>query len=179
MAQTVYFTRHGQTVWNTENKICGRTDSPLTALGRQQADMLGEKICREQLPIDRILYSPLSRAADTARCIAAKTGLPLYVEPRLIEQNFGRYEGTPRDGVQFAAAKTCFAGRIGGGESMLQVAARIYALLDELRQSEDICLLVAHNGIARVVHSYFYDMGNTEFSAFGLWNCEIRQYRFD
>ena len=32
-----YFVRHGQTVWNVENKICGCTDSPLTEYGREQA----------------------------------------------------------------------------------------------------------------------------------------------
>ena len=75
MAEKLYFTRHGQTVWNVENKICGATDSPLTELGRSQARELGRKIVAEGLPIDRILCSPLSRAADTARCIAEETGL--------------------------------------------------------------------------------------------------------
>ena len=178
MAEKLYFTRHGQTVWNVENKICGATDSPLTELGRSQARELGRKIVAEGLPIDRILCSPLSRAADTARCIAEETGLPLEVEPRLTEQNFGRFEGTPRDGADFKAAKACFAGRFGGGESMLQLAARLYPLLDELRAGEKTCLLVAHNGIARVVHSYFHELGNGEFAAFGIHNCELRSYRF-
>ena len=40
----VYFARHGQTVWNVENKICGATDIELTKLGHQQAIELGEKI---------------------------------------------------------------------------------------------------------------------------------------
>ena len=38
---SLYFTRHGETVWNVENKICGMTDSPLTARGRAQAAALG------------------------------------------------------------------------------------------------------------------------------------------
>ena len=178
MATELYFTRHGQTVWNVENKICGATDSPLTELGRRQATELGERIRLEHLPIDRILCSPLSRAADTARCIADVTGLPLTVEPRLTEQNFGRFEGTPRNGAEFAAAKANFAESFGGGESMMRVAARIYNLLDELRGGKETCLLVAHNGIARVVNSYFYDMTNAEYAAFGIRNCEIRHYTF-
>ncbi len=178
MASEIYFTRHGQTVWNVENKICGATDSPLTELGRRQAAELGQKILAEKLPIDCILCSPLSRAADTARCIAAETGLPLTVEPRLMEQNFGRFEGTPRDGAEFSTAKANFVESFGGGESMLRVAARIYTLLDELRGRNETCLLVAHNGIARVVNSYFYDMTNAEYAAFGIRNCEIRRYTF-
>ena len=62
----IYFTRHGETVWNVENKICGMTDSPLTARGQQQARQLGELVRDSGLHIDEILYSPLSRAADPA-----------------------------------------------------------------------------------------------------------------
>ena len=73
---TLYFTRHGETVWNVENKICGMTDSPLTERGRQQARKLGEAVKASGVHIDEILYSPLSRAADTAMAIAEATGLP-------------------------------------------------------------------------------------------------------
>ena len=69
-AHKVYFTRHGETVWNVENKICGMTDSPLTEKGRAQARELGEKLRTSGLRIDEILYSPLSRAADTARALS-------------------------------------------------------------------------------------------------------------
>ena len=44
-----YFTRHGQTVWNVENKICGATDIELTELGHEQAMELGRKIKEEVL----------------------------------------------------------------------------------------------------------------------------------
>ena len=178
MADTLYFTRHGETFWNVENKICGATDIALTPRGHAQAEALGRMLAAQDLPVDLILASPLSRALDTARHIAAATGWPLQVEERLREQNFGRFEGTPRDGADFKAAKACFAGLFGGGESMLQLAARLYPLLDELRAGEKTCLLVAHNGIARVVHSYFHELGNGEFAAFGIHNCELRSYRF-
>ena len=154
MAHTLYFTRHGETFWNVENKICGATDIALTPRGHEQARALGAELARQGLAVDRILCSPLSRAHDTARHIAAATGWPLQVEPRLREQNFGRFEGTPRDGLAFKAAKGHFVERFGGGESMLQVAARVYSLLDELAARQDgPVLLVAHNGIARAVRS--------------------------
>ena len=38
---------------------------------------------------------------------------------------------------------------------------------------------VAHNGIARVVESYFHDMTNEEYSAAGIKNCELVEYRFE
>lgn len=65
-----YFVRHGQTVWNVENKICGATDSPLTEHGREQAKETGRKIIEDGIKADEILCSPLSRAADTARIIS-------------------------------------------------------------------------------------------------------------
>ena len=85
MAKYFYFTRHGQTVWNVENKICGATDIALTDLGHQQAAELGERILKEGIKIDEILYSPLMRAADTAKHISEVTGIPAREELRFQE----------------------------------------------------------------------------------------------
>ncbi len=172
----IYFVRHGQTVWNVENKICGSTDSPLTELGHQQAIETAKKIADQNIKADLILYSPLSRAADTAAHISEINGIPMREEPRLFEQNFGKYESTPRNGHEFQEAKKQFLNRYDGGESMFRLAQRIYNLLDELMAEGGDYILVAHNGIARVVHSYFYEMTNDEYSAFGIRNGEIRIY---
>lgn len=176
----VYFTRHGQTVWNVANKICGTTDVALTELGHEQARELGKKILAEGLKIDEILYSPLIRAKDTALEVSQITGIPVRAEARLMEQNFGKYEATARNGAEFQEMKKSFVNDFGGGETMLHLAQRIYNLLDDVReQSHDkTFLLVAHNGIARVIHSYFHDMTNEEYAAFGIRNCEIREYFF-
>lgn len=176
---TLYFVRHGQTVWNVENKICGATDIALTDLGHQQAIETGKKILEEGIQADEILYSPLVRAAETARHISEVTGIPARMEPRLIEQDFGKWESTPRDGADFRKAKEQFLSRFEGGESMLQVAQRIYNLLDDLKaEKEKTYILVAHNGIARVVQSYFYEMTNEEYAFFGVRNCAVVRYEF-
>jgi probable phosphoglycerate mutase len=175
----VYFVRHGQTVWNVENKICGATDIPLTELGHQQAIDTGKKILRDGITADEILYSPLVRAADTAKHISEITGIPARMEPRLIEQNFGKWESTPRDGLEFKKAKEDFCCRYDGGESMLQLAQRIYNLLDDLRADKKTYILVAHNGISRVIQSYFYEMTNAEYAAFGVENCAVLRYDFN
>lgn len=176
----IYFTRHGQTIWNVENKICGATDIALTEKGHEQAMALGEKIKSEGLQIDEILYSPLMRAADTAKHISEVTGIPCKEEQRLKEQNFGKYESTPRHGEEFEAAKRCFINHYEGGESMLEMAQRIYNLLDEIKEEpvEKTYLLVAHNGIARIVNSYFNDMTNEEFAAFGIDNCAVLEFDY-
>jgi probable phosphoglycerate mutase len=176
----VYFVRHGQTVWNVENKICGATDIALTELGHKQAIETGKKILEEGIQADEILYSPLVRAADTAKHISEITGIPARMEPRLIEQNFGKWESTARDGLEFQKAKMDFCSNYEGGESMLHLAQRIYNLLDELKGQSDskTYILVAHNGISRVVQSYFYEMTNEEFASFGVENCVVLSYDF-
>ena len=153
----VYFVRHGQTIWNVENKICGATDIALTELGHKQAIETGKKILEEGIKADEILYSPLIRAKDTALHISEITGIPAREELRLKEQNFGRFESTPRDGEEFKIAKGQFITR--------------YA-------SDKTYILVAHNGISRVVQSYFYEMTNEEYAAFGVKNCAILKYEF-
>lgn len=174
----LYFARHGQTVWNVENKICGKTDIALTEAGHLQAVELGKKIEADNIKIDEILYSPLIRAADTARHIHEQTGIPMKMEPLLVEQCFGKYEATPRDNPDFFEARQCFVDSYNGGESMLHLAQRIYNLLDRLKNDGKTYLLVAHGGIARVVNSYFFDMTNEEYGKFKLENCEILRYEF-
>lgn len=173
-----FFTRHGQTIWNVENKICGATDIALTDLGHQQAIECGRQILRDQLDIDEILYSPLIRASETARHISEETGIPMRAEVRLTEQNFGRFESTARDGREFAEAKTHFLDHYGNGETMLHVSQRVYNLLDEITAQDKVYLLVAHNGIARHIQSYFYDMTNEEFASFGIRNCAVLRYDY-
>ncbi len=173
----LYFTRHGQTVWNVENKICGATDIELTELGREQARELGKKIVDENIKIDRILYSPLMRAKDTAFIISDITGIPAEVDNRLIEQNFGEFESTPRNGEAFRQAKKKFINNFKTGETMFHLAQRIYNLLDDVtRDKNNTYLLVAHNGIARVVNSYFYNMENDEYADYGIKNCQLVEY---
>ena len=132
-----YFVRHGQTIWNVENKICGATDIQLTELGHRQAEEAGREILRQKMQIDEILYSPLSRAAETARHISQVTGIPARMELRLKEQNFGKYESTPRNGTEFQRAKMDFVSSYEGGESMLRLCQRIYNLLDEIREESE------------------------------------------
>lgn len=174
----LYFTRHGQTFWNVENKICGITDIGLTESGHEQAIRLGELIRRRELCIDEILCSPLIRARDTAKHISDITGIPYREEDRLCEQRFGKYEGTPRNGAEFLADKGNFIHSYEGGETMFRLAQRIYNLLDELKQDDKIYLLAAHNGISRVVWSYFHDMENEEYAKFGIGNCEILEFEY-
>ena len=145
----LYVARHGQTQWNLENKVCGRTDLPLTEVGMEQAEQLA-RIARK-LPIGRIISSPMVRARQTAAPTARELGLPVEVDDRLIEQHYGIYEGVSRFDEGFLGNKRQFAYRYPGGESMMDVAYRVYSLLEELKrkQGEQNVLLVCHGGVCR------------------------------
>lgn len=170
----LYVVRHGEAVWNTQNKICGRTDSPLTDKGRAQAAALAPKIPK----VDRVLCSPLSRARETAEILTKGTGLEIQIEPRLIEQNFGSFEGMDRGTPAFIAAKKEPACHFPGGESSFQTAARVYSLLDELKaeNSEETVLLVCHGAVMRIIETYFRDMPLDEFYHFSPANCTAVRY---
>ncbi len=173
----IYFVRHGQSEWNVADKICGSTDAPLTEKGHEQAIETGKIILEQEIQADEILYSPLSRARDTALHISEMTNIPARAEQRLMEQNFGKWEGTsPRSAKAFQEAKTQFVIDYEGGESMLRVAQRIYNLLDDIKKDDKVYILVAHNGIARVVKSYFENMTNEEYAAFGVRNCSVTEF---
>ena len=169
----IYFIRHGESQWNVEDKICGATDVPLTEKGHEQAILTGKKFLELGYTADEILSSPLIRAADTARHISEITGIPVRFEPRLIEQNFGIWEGTsPRSSEEFFKAKQCFI-----NSSVTFMQSSQYNLLDELKEDDRTYVLVAHNGIVRFVKSWYQDLTNEEFAAFKVGNCEI--YRFE
>lgn len=176
----LYFVRHGESEWNVVNKICGKTDVALTEKGHEQAIETGKIILSQGIKADEILYSPLQRAADTAKHISEITGIPAREEKRLIEQCFGKFEGvSPRNREDFQLAKQQFINSYENGESMLRLAQRIYNLLDEIgKESDKTYILVAHNGIARVINSYFEDMTNEEYAKFGVKNCSVTTFEF-
>ena len=157
----IYVARHGQTQWNADNKVCGRTDIPLTELGLRQAQLLADNA--KDRAIDLIIVSPMIRARQTAQAVVDRYNLPVIVDERLIEQHFGIYEGVDRKDPRFLAGKRKFAFKYpGGGESMMQVAQRVYNLLDEVKTKyhDKNVLLVCHGGVCMVIRTYFEDMEN-------------------
>ena len=82
--------RHAQTVWNREKKIQGHSDSPLTADGEKQASSWGQIL--SQFSWDRILASDAGRTLATAEIINAFLKIPLTIESRLKEQDWGQWE---------------------------------------------------------------------------------------
>lgn len=169
----LYMARHGQTQWNAEDRICGIVDLTLTEEGLRQAEALAEKA--EALQLDRVITSAMKRARQTGAIIGARLGIPVEMDARLAEINFGKYEGAPRNDPGYHRDKLQFACRYeGGGESTFQAVQRLYNCLDEIREKyeEQNVLLVAHGSACRILHTYFTDVKNEDFFRFYLDNCE-------
>jgi probable phosphoglycerate mutase len=172
----LFAARHGQTQWNVDNKICGVTDVPLTEEGWAQARALAEKTV--DLELDLVICSSMLRAKQTASAVAEKLNIPVIEDPRLVEQNYGIYEGMDRKTPGFLENKRHFAVRYPGGESMMDVAHRIYGLLEDVKRDHagKNVLLVCHGGVLRLVRSYFEPMTNEEYFHYSPGNADIREY---
>lgn len=88
----IYIIRHGQTMWNKERLLQGRSDIELNENGRELAKRTGEGM--KEIPFDLAFTSPLKRAKETARLVLGARSVPLIEDERLIEISFGKYEGT-------------------------------------------------------------------------------------
>jgi probable phosphoglycerate mutase len=122
----IAFVRHGQTAVNASGRLQGRLDAPLSELGLGQARALAEVFVSER--VTRVVTSPLVRARHTADEIAAKHGLTVDVDDRLIELDYGDWDGLAMADVAAEAwaswrADPAFAPP--NGESLARVRARI------------------------------------------------------
>jgi alpha-ribazole phosphatase len=150
--------RHGKTAWNAQARYQGRADLPLSDAGRRQAAMLARRLAREE--IDAVYASDLQRAWEMAVTVAAPHGLPVRAEPRLLEMDFGDWEGLTYDEVQERYPQALAAWEADplnmappGGETLAHVVARVQSLLDDIVRihPDHTVVLVAHGGPLRVL----------------------------
>ena len=98
----VYFLRHGQTKWNFEGRFQGQMDSPLTALGRRQAEDQGQllrAVIADWCAVD-VWVSPLGRTRKTAEIALRDLPVAPTIVPELAEIRFGGWEGLRRGEIE-------------------------------------------------------------------------------
>jgi broad specificity phosphatase PhoE len=155
-----YLVRHGQTAWNRDNRIQGRSDVPLSPLGEQQANSLGAFFASRHLKA--IFTSTLLRSQQTARAIALGNGhgVSPIIEHDLSEIHLGAWEGLTPDEVdaRYQGAYQEWrirpsAVRIPEAESVDQFQERVRrALMRIVAQFEDgECVIVSHGGVIAAV----------------------------
>ncbi len=147
--------RHGQTDWNAEERIQGRTDISLNEVGRKQAQDVAESLPET---IDLIISSPLKRARETAEIINARFGTEIVIDERLIERNFGEYEGMLIKDVDMASLRRWTDNTpTPNGETIQEVAKRVFECLEYIKinyQGQNV-LIVAHGHVLRPINWYF------------------------
>lgn len=134
---TLIFVRHGQSQSNLEKRFTGQGETPLTELGRQQAQNTAQFL--KDYPIRAIYASDLSRAMDTAAPTAALHGLQVTPDPALREVFAGAWEGRLYEELmrEFPESYGRWLQDLGHahpdcGESVVDLAARVYAEVDRL-----------------------------------------------
>lgn len=143
----LYLVRHGETAWNRELRIQGRSDVPLNDIGRAQARATARVLSSRRW--DAIVTSPLARASETAEIIARELGLPAPVLfDALTARDYGEAEG-----LTDAELDTRYPGpaRVPGRESRADVNARVLPALTSLAQASPggNVLVVSHGGVIR------------------------------
>ena len=134
---TTLLLRHGQTEMSAERRFAGRGDIPLTSTGVQQAAAVAVRLA-DRGGIDVVLTSPLLRALRTAEAVAHAVGVPLTVDPDLVETDFGDWEGLTFGEVlarwpgEMEAWRADVSAAPPGGESFAGVAKRVDVALDRL-----------------------------------------------
>jgi broad specificity phosphatase PhoE len=128
----IAFVRHGETPPNRDGLLLGRSDAALTARGRTQAELLARNLAG--LGVAHVVSSPLRRACDTAAPIASACGVAIEVDDRLVEIDYGDWEGQPLAALDREVVHR-WRGDAGfgppGGESLDVVAGRMASFCDE------------------------------------------------
>ncbi|HJD13026.1 MAG TPA: histidine phosphatase family protein [Candidatus Ruminococcus avistercoris] len=181
----LYFIRHGETVWNTQAKLQGKSDIPLNEKGVALARVTGEALA--DVPFAAIYSSPLKRALQTAQLVAGDRDVPIVTDRRLEEIGFGIWEGLschkdhyeiPSDSFQDFFLDPFGYQPPAQGETVRHVCGRTADFLEELirkmGKEESNVLISCHGCTLRALMNYFYQ----DYTA-GFWrghvppNCSV------
>jgi nicotinate-nucleotide--dimethylbenzimidazole phosphoribosyltransferase len=152
---TVRLVRHGATQW-TGLRYCGRTDLPLTAEGEAQAAAIAQRLAGTLVRVVR--SSPARRALDTARVVADALGVPVEVDERLLEADFGAAEGLRPDELERAYPAVWRALEVGRryvdwpeGEGAAFFRDRVRSAARDLARGPEETVIVSHGGVMRAL----------------------------
>ncbi|HEX4027533.1 MAG TPA: histidine phosphatase family protein [Rhizomicrobium sp.] len=171
---TLYFSRHGQTRANLEKRFSGERDTPLTALGREQAHEIGQVLKRELgiRPAIACIASPLQRARTTMEIARGVLELPLQgyaTDPRIQEIDLGRWDQLTDDEAR-ALDPAYYDRRANdkwnvpalGGEDYEDVASRLTAFVGDLKADT---FAVSHGAATRILRGLFLGLDAAHMSA--------------
>ncbi len=178
---SIYLARHGQDEDNAAGILNGHRDTPLTALGREQAADLARTIVEHKIVLEKIYSSPLQRAFATAQIVAAtlKLSMPEKVD-LLIERDFGIMSGKPNTDIETVCGsdvlkteKITYFLSPEGAETFPVLLERGKKVLEYFKGQDNI-LLVTHGDIGKMIYAAFYNLPWREvLSDFHFGNTEL------
>ena len=177
--------RHGETLWNQQGRMQGQHDSPLTALGLQQARQLARRL--KDVVFAALYASDLGRAHQTARCIADATGHEIIADRDLRERSFGIFEGLTNEEIKtrypdhyapFARRDPEYA--MPEGESASRFRKRCVERLESLarRHPDERIVVVTHGLVLDALYRVASRMAYDTPRGFPLLNCSVNTFRY-
>jgi 2,3-bisphosphoglycerate-dependent phosphoglycerate mutase len=157
----IVLVRHGETDWNARGRLQGQSDTPLNAVGHEQARRAAQRLVCE--PVRALYSSDLARAFQTARIIGQTLGLTVVTSPRLRERRYGAWEGLTSAEIQARYAEQFAAWRARSpdfappqGETRSQLLTRGLAELHAIarRHVGEMAVVVTHGGLCYVLISH-------------------------
>lgn len=161
----VFLVRHGATAWSESGRHTGRTDIPLSDLGRDQARTVGELLGRREVSL--VLTSPMSRAEET--CALVGYGHLAEQDSDLLEWDYGGAEGlTTAQLRETYPGWTVWSGPIPDGETIQQVAERTDRVIQRVLATPGDVVLFSHGHLLRILTARWCELDPTEGKRFAL-----------
>jgi broad specificity phosphatase PhoE len=180
----IVLVRHGQTVWNREQRFRGRADVELDELGLKQAQATGRYLAA-RWPVVAVYASPMHRAMQTAEAIARAQALTVHPLGGLMDIDFGEWQGCLADEVAQRSPdlfrtwqEAPHVMRFPGGEGLDDVRSRIVSALDGViaRHAGQAVALVSHTVASRVLLCAVLGLGNDHFWRLRQDTCAVNVF---
>ena len=182
----IILVRHGETELNTAGVFRGRADVALNERGRSQADAVGSAL--STVPLAAVYSSPMVRALDTARAVAAPHGLKPIVDQAFNNIDLGEWQGASKELVEREQPELWRlwrddpdALRIPGGETLTNVRERSYTRTVELARAHPDAriAIVSHRSVAKLLTGALLGMESGYFWRFYLDNAGYSVFGFN
>ncbi len=186
MKQTLLLIRHGQTTWNAEQILPGQLPGILlTEKGRKQVEDLAEALT--PIPISAVISSPLERARDTAEIIARPRGLPVQLDPDLMDTDIGRWAGQKyqelsKHDAEWKAYVLNPSVAPEGVETFPQVQQRALAAVERWRHQESIGAypaFVAHADVVKLLVAHYTGLDAARAGSLFIDNASVSLVEID
>ncbi len=158
MSLTLYFLRHGETVYSRTGGYCGELDPELTPKGLQMAQAFASVY--QKLPWNAVYVSPMKRTIATAKPLCDAVGIDMQLREGLKEIRYGKWEDKTADFVKQHYEEDYIRWMTEpawnpptGGETAVQIASRASLVIAEIEEkyTNANVLVVSHKATIRII----------------------------